>query len=609
MWARRCGAGPQWPSRIKVLIQSFASAAVGLAVFNYMASADLGYLNLKQPHSDVVLCLEADAWPVRHSLRSWFDAKSWGEWKLLRTKSADDYVREYQCRGVTNYTNVKCRDVYIPLEELDRNLAVVLGNTGSWSEKLRNDAVEAYGYLFFYFSVALWVIVTFHDMALLSERYRNSIYDFRAIRNRFSCCACFLYAVSAFRLFKRLLRGGGFKLGRRRCCVGLGRVLGWLLAPVFAAWIIVAYNIIIMPVVTVFFLIYPVRLSRIVLFLTCLTVGTYGVVLTIHMIVWMAKPDIRQQYAVTWEATWTSTAGVEDCVCGCLYPVKGDVCATLCLIGVSTAYRAFALAFRCLKGLRRASWASLMSVLFPVPLNVYEAYWTQPDGGPIRHRVQDQPVQGELAFDAFALMDEQPESAWTSVQLMPASLLKDYEPSSWSVEDVVKYFKALHLKRYCRSVRKHGLDGPTLLQLLRLDGLDELGIASQDHANKIRIRLGTWSCRKGFSGANDMRSDQSFANNRNQIRECASPKITKLQEMPEEYADREFIGCCGFPRLAGEDSRREYRGVIGSDSEGDFDPDPEDLSDAFTLQALWIPTERLPIQAQLEFDLDSATCN
>jgi hypothetical protein len=60
-----------------------------------------------------------------------------------------------------------------------------------------------------------------------------------------------------------------------------------------------------------------------------------------------------------------------------------------------------------------------MTVTFAVPLNAYAVEWTQPDGQPIQHRKEGEPVQGELAFDPFALMDEQPDSAHTVVNLRP----------------------------------------------------------------------------------------------------------------------------------------------------------------------------------------------
>merc|ERR1712027_146824 len=109
---------------------------------------------------------------------------------------------------------------------------------------------------------------------------------------------------------------------------------------------------------------------------------------------------------------------------------------TMVFIGVGTAYKSITLAFRCLKGLRRANWSGLMSVMFPIPLQVYEVHWTRPDGSPIQHREYGQPVQGELAFDPFALMDEQEDSASTTVRIKPSPMYDNDKPANWEVDQV-----------------------------------------------------------------------------------------------------------------------------------------------------------------------------
>merc|ERR1719253_1151716 len=94
----------------------------------------------------------------------------------------------------------------------------------------------------------------------------------------------------------------------------------------------------------------------------------------------------------------------------------------LATIGFVTIIKSIFIAFRCLKGLRRSQWANLLSVLFPVPITMYEVDWRQPDGQQIRHRVEGVPVQSEVAFDPFAMMDEQPESRHTTIHLKPEPL-------------------------------------------------------------------------------------------------------------------------------------------------------------------------------------------
>merc|ERR1719433_1543524 len=87
---------------------------------------------------------------------------------------------------------------------------------------------------------------------------------------------------------------------------------------------------------------------------------------------------------------------------------------------------------RCLKGLRRAQWANLLSVVFPVPMTVYAVDWRQLDGQPIRHRVEGMAVQEEVAFDPFAMMDEQPDGDFTTLHLAPTRVHVDQEMADGS---------------------------------------------------------------------------------------------------------------------------------------------------------------------------------
>ena len=54
-----------------------------------------------------------------------------------------------------------------------------------------------------------------------------------------------------------------------------------------------------------------------------------------------------------------------------------------------------------------------------MPITIYSVEWRQGNGHPIRHRTEGQAVQDEVAFDPFAMMDEQPDSAFTTVHLRP----------------------------------------------------------------------------------------------------------------------------------------------------------------------------------------------
>jgi len=551
MWARKCGAAPQWPSRIKVLLQSFMTAAVGLAVWQWMSAADLGYLDLKRPQSPDVLCLSE--WPLRHSADSWWRAETWQDWFSYR-EDMNTYVRDNQCTGNVSSSHAKCSSANVPLYQMDRNLGIPLGlDNYSW----RNDTIEIYGHLFLWMTICLWLAVTVHDLALLTVTKKDYIYDLRGIRNNFRCCNL-LYKLLGYRCWKRLFRGGGIRCGQKRWCKLPGKILAIPLAPVFAAWAVASFFFILCPVVAIVFLIYPVRLSRALIFLNCIAVGIQGVVLALHSIAFVSSVEERQIYAVTWERV--SSTGM-TCTCGCMYPISQGRCVNLLIIGVMVAYKSFALAFRCMKGLRRSNWANLISVLFPVPLTVYEVAWTRPDGSAIQHRVGGQPVQGEMAFDAFALMDEQIDSSRTTVNLVPCAVSPAFEPTNWSTNEVVSYLTDLEMPQYCDYVQRNSVDGRMLLQLCRKDLLSEIGCTSKIHASRIRGKLGT------FDEASASRNGGELADNsRHSTRKLSGPRLTAFSEVTQEQRRLEYIGCCGFPCRRGENGNHFHK-----DSDGETD--------------------------------------
>mmetsp|Transcript_95997 Transcript_95997/g.200531 ORF Transcript_95997/g.200531 Transcript_95997/m.200531 type:complete len:589 (-) Transcript_95997:107-1873(-) len=556
MWARKCGAPPQWPSRVKVLLQSFMTAAVGFAVYQWMSGADLGYLDLSKPQQQNVLCVTE--WPLRHDANSWWSLEMWEDWFSYR-EDMSTFVNDHKCVGNHSSMNEVCSTVDIPLYQMDRNLGIPLGlDEYAW----RNDVIEIYGHLFLWMTVCLWVVVTTHDMALLTVSKRDYIYDLRGIRNNFRCCSG-LYKLLGFRCWKRLLRGGGIKVGSdKRVLRKLGKIIAIPLAPLFFAWAIGSFFCIVIPVVAIFFIIFPVRLSRALIFLNCVAIGIEGVVLALHSIAFIASVDERQMYAVTWERTTTENT---SCICGCMYPITQSRSWNLLFLGVVVAYKSFNLAFRCLKGLRRSNWANLMSVMFPIPLTAYEVKWTRPDGSPIQHRVPGQPVQAEMAFDAFALMDEQIDSHRTTVSLIPSAISPSFEPMFWSTTDVGNYLEELGYHSYSKLAVENDIDGPTLLQLCRRgEDLAEIGCTNKVHASKIRGKLGTYD-------ANGAKKPGDFADNsRLSVREISGPKMLQHNEVAAEHRRYEYIGCCGFPCRRGENGSK----YMGDDSEEDLPEGP-----------------------------------
>jgi len=197
------------------------------------------------------------------------------------------------------------------------------------------------------------------------------------------------------------------------------KIFAWICLPVFIVWGTLAFFVIWGPVATVLYFVYPISLSRGAVFINACLFVLYGLAMTICGIIFIANEDTRPMYAVTWKTSATQNG--LDCSCGCTYSINTGASVQFTFIGASVVWKAFIIGFRCLKGLRRSNWANLLTVMFPVPLNVYPVEWTQPDGRPIQHRTEDDPVQGELAFDPFALMDEQPSSAETILVLKPSA--------------------------------------------------------------------------------------------------------------------------------------------------------------------------------------------
>ncbi|CAE7945415.1 unnamed protein product [Symbiodinium necroappetens] len=77
-------------------------------------------------------------------------------------------------------------------------------------------------------------------------------------------------------------------------------------------------------------------------------------------------------------------------------------------------------AFRCLKGLRNAQWANLITVLFNIPINIYPVTWASIDAELPPGVTEETETQGEPAFDPFVLMDEQLSSGNMRLELSAA---------------------------------------------------------------------------------------------------------------------------------------------------------------------------------------------
>jgi len=411
MWARRCGAPPKMPSRIKVIVFSIFSGSVGLSIYTYMASSTISYLDLEKPASPNVLCLEE--WPLRSHAISWAHPKEMFSFSFFPPSAMDNTPKKV-CE-VVDLSHITCGRNSIPAHQMKRPLALAMD--GALSQVTRYDVLGGWARFFLLIGGVIWMGMTTHDLALIGRYQKNFILDVGGVNEHCPCIRKVWRSLAGHRVLLRVARQENFHFKV------IGLILAILLAPVLIAWNILLFMLVIVPLTMGTFLRYPVRMSRAWVFVASLACSLYGLGLTIQQLTFVFEPDLRPHYALTWvpESLNTTTGEYVEapCTCGCDYPISFSVIMNLVIIGVGTTVKSVFLAFRCLKGLRRSQWASLLSVMFPVPITMYEVDWRQPNGQPIRMRSETVPVQGEVAFDPFALMDEQDDSAFTTIHLRP----------------------------------------------------------------------------------------------------------------------------------------------------------------------------------------------
>lgn len=421
MWARRCGAPKRCPSRVKVIIFSAFDGTIGLSIYLYMAGSNISYLDLAAPASKEVRCLSH--WPNSGHAISWSHPGEWFSW-WMASVDLEEMLTKHRCEvpGVRHAglgaEGASCRRILAPLSDMKRPLAIAMSGDNS----TRMDVLGITARFFLMVTVMIWIGMMTHDLALIGRAQKDFILDVTGVNQHVPVIRKVWRCLAGYRPLFRIF-------AHERLVVRLlGVVLAAILAPVLVAWNLVVFNFVIVPLLLLVFARYPIRMSRAWVFIVCLACSIYGLLLLSMQLVFLGSPDHRPRYAVTWKAEAVlaqsvsrngtgSTAGA-GCTCGCDYPISLNVSANLAVIGALTTMRSAFVAFRCLKGLRRSQWANLLSVVFPVPITVYAVDWRQ-DGQPIRFRSETIAVQEEVAFDPFAMMDEQPDSARTTLHLRP----------------------------------------------------------------------------------------------------------------------------------------------------------------------------------------------
>lgn len=457
MWARRCGAAPRWPSRVKVVFFSFISGTLGLSLYSYMSGMNVSSLDLDEPTSQRVLCLSE--WPQRYdrvfALSTWNNPED--EVLFQVPGHNQEFLAQYFCKAPD--LDLACRDVKLRTQDLCTPLAMAMGGSGGQY----CDILGVWAMLWLVLTFVAWLGVTIHDLALIGQTQKDFILDVSGVNRHCPCIRSVWKALAAYRPLLRLATAEHLP-----CARVLGMALAVALAPIILVWNLLVLLFVVCPMILFAFMRYPIRMSRAWVFIISVVCFLYGLGLTLQQLAYIASMDLRPQYALTWKVPSNQTQTL--CTCGCDYSVSSNVCINLGTIGLVTTLKAAFLAFRCLKGLRRSQWANLLSVTFPVPLTVYEVNWQQADGKPIRFRSEEMPVQGEVAFDPFAMMDEQPDSKFTTVHLRPELLRPEHVEKTKKTEASEASEAS---QRTCRTLEMPGRPVPAKLEPARFKAVIE----------------------------------------------------------------------------------------------------------------------------------------
>jgi len=251
--------------------------------------------------------------------------------------------------------------------------------------------------LFLILTSLLSLSIVIHDLALLEETLRPSILSIPNMKYATPCLWEWLSCLQCRRRFTHLQR-------KNRCW---GTII-----PVWTMFHMLAFMVVLYPVAFTVYMLAPVRMSRIMVFLSAILCILWSIIFVIE-----TAMD-TQPYAVLWGTTDAMSGN--SCICICEFYLSRSVILRVVVLGTGVCWNSFNLTLRALKGLRRAQWANMFSVLYAVPIEAFPVVWERPAGsGPIRHRAEGEAIQSEPAFDPFCLMDEQPESAWTRALITP----------------------------------------------------------------------------------------------------------------------------------------------------------------------------------------------
>lgn len=404
MWIRRLGVRPYWPSRIKVVIRGVFASGFMYAIYRYMGSANAGYLNLFSPVHETANCFETSDWCRNSTDAVWCSQYPY----MPASQDLDDILHIIVNAGGAASQNQSARShCPIAVASCRSGVPQEVFNSGIlYREKGRINWFRVGSTVFLFLTLTLVVSVTLHDLTLIIPDNRKTVWNWRAAEVVLPKTSKFIW---------------GVLLWDSTCTQRKTHLALWvLLLPLWIAWMLCMYMLIVWPLVLCisFFSCkfrYTVGMARILVFCTALQCAILGVGITIRQLTvsFFNAPE----YALMWSLE------ENRCVCSCSFPVSRSTTSSIVSIGVATAFQGITLCMRTFKGLRRREWGCLLTVLYPVPVAVFPVHWTQPDGQPIQFRSDGEPVQGEPAFDPFALMDEQPMSHQLTVKLEPTPMI------------------------------------------------------------------------------------------------------------------------------------------------------------------------------------------
>lgn len=425
MWLRRLGVPALWPSRVKVVLLAGFKYMVIFTVFQYLADANVAYLDLRRPQFSEIRCYLPNELCLGASQPA----------QCMLTLDSKQFVEDLALRSTCPFQPAivrkqRCESISLPLVDILDQASLRSADHGF-------NPLRAWSQLFLILVVVETIAIMLHDLFLLNEPARFqaqgydprndtdkiiTLYDMKSETPLLWKCVMFLCPqqsdIDVRRQDDRTLCRG-CQLGKK-CWSVIVRPWCWFFKAVF--FILASF-----PYTFVMFVVSPRRMSRIAVFaanIFCMICALAFVIFSLYSI------SYDMLYVLLWSEPEASASGTH-CVCSCNYPLRRSVNIRFIVFGFSIFLNSLNLAMLTLKGLRWAHWANMISVLYPVPIGVFPVEWTRPirkGGGPTRWREDGAPVQGEPAFDPFCLMDEQPESGRTRPGIAPVKIGCD-EPS------------------------------------------------------------------------------------------------------------------------------------------------------------------------------------